>query len=88
MKASSTVVMLLLSMCLKYLLMCLLVVELYHVDVLKCPTPDANPATGVSYEKKMESPLLSDSSVWLEPSCLRIILKCPLVILYYKAWIT
>ena len=24
--------------------MCLLVVELYHVEVLKCPTPDANPA--------------------------------------------
>lgn len=66
------------SMCLKYLLMCLLVVELYHVEVLKCPTPDANPATGVSYEKKMESPLLRLSSVWLEPNCLRIILKCPL----------
>ena len=65
-------------MCLKYLLMCLLVVELYHVDVLKCPTPDAKPATGVSYEKKMESPLLRLSSVWLEPSCLRIILNCPL----------
>ena len=66
------------SMCLKYLLMCLLVVELYQVEVLKCPTPDANPATGVSYEKKMESPLLRLSSVWLEPNCLRIILKCPL----------
>ena len=73
--------------CLKYLLMCLVVVELYHVEVLKYPIDLVNPATGVSYEKKIESPLLRDNSVWFEPCCLRIILKCPLfVCLHYRAF--